>query len=389
MRILINLLNFRPGKIGGTETYLRELVAHLPGAVQDERVILLTSRDVAGEFADSGADLATVPWTTSQLCAWRVLEAAAPGWQARSIAAAMARLQPDAVLYPQQSMFPKRPPCPSVLVVHDLFHVVCPQYLTPAQRWFRNRCYPGAMASADRIIAVSEATRRSILQHDHRLEERISVIPHGVRGITPASIVARDDLPAPYLYYPAATLPHKNHDVLFRSIAELRAAGAFPFHLVLTGAKTPHWRRLRRLQRRLRLQNVVSHLGFVPYDMVLRLIRGAACVVFPSGFEGFGIPVVEAAALDRKVITSQLEVFEELGVPPARRIDFADLDAFARALADSSSPALLRQPWTWSACARATLDVLCAAAETPRALPIGRRHVVHSATIGQRRRKAA
>src|SRR5262249_16756677 len=88
MRILINLLNFRPGKIGGTEPYLRELVAHLPGVIRDERIMLLTSCDVAGEFADPCLEIATVPWTTSQLCAWRVLEAAAPWLQARSIAAA-------------------------------------------------------------------------------------------------------------------------------------------------------------------------------------------------------------------------------------------------------------------------------------------------------------
>src|SRR5206468_3285079 len=163
--------------------------------------------------ADSPLEIATVDWTTDQLCAWRVLEAAATGLRARSIAAAMARLKPDVVLYPQQSMFPKSAPCPSVLVVHDLFHLVCPQYLT-------------------------------------------------------------------------ATQPHKNHERLFTSIAELRASGSFPYHLLLTGARTPHWRHLRRLRRRLQLQKIVSHLGYVSYDMVLRLIRGAECVVFPSGFEG-------------------------------------------------------------------------------------------------------
>jgi glycosyltransferase involved in cell wall biosynthesis len=318
-----------------------------------------------------------------------VLEAAATGLRARSIAAAIARLRPDVVLFPQQSMFPKAAPCPSVLVVHDLFHLVCPQYLTAAQRWYRNRSYPAAMESADQIIAVSETTKRSVLQYYRCLADRISVIPHGVRKIAPSGVEPRVDLPRPYLYYPAATLPHKNHERLFRSIAELRAAGTFPYHLLLTGARTPHWRHLRRLRRRWRLQNIVSHLGYVSYDMVLRLIRGAECVVFPSGFEGFGIPVVEAAALDRKVITSHLDVFEELGVPPARRIDFADLDAFARALADSSSTALLRQPWTWSECARATLDVLCAAAETSRALPISRPHLIRSDDIVRQQRNAA
>jgi Glycosyl transferases group 1 len=162
-----------------------------------------------------------------------------------------------------------------------------------------------------------------------------------------------------------------------------------PAHTFTTRRQPCRTRITSSCSGRLRLQNVVSHLGYVSYEMVLRLIRGAECVVFPSGFEGFGIPVVEAAALDRKVITSRLDVFEELGVPPARRIDFANLDAFAHALADSSSPSLLRQPWTWSACARATLDVLCAAAETTRSLPIGRLQAAHSEAVSQRHRNAA
>jgi glycosyltransferase involved in cell wall biosynthesis len=369
MRIVVNLLNFRPGRIGGTETYLRELVAHLPGVVQDERIILLTSRDQIDEFGDSPLEIATVPWTTAQVCGWRLLEAAAEGLQARSIAADVARLKPDVVLFPQQSMFPKSTPWPSVLVVHDMYHRACPQYLSAVQRWFRRRSYPAAIAGADHVIAVSQTTQRSLLRHHPEVSPCTTVIPHGIREFAPGSVEPYDGAPGPYLLYPAATLPHKNHELLLCSVAALRATGRFPFCLLLTGAQTRHWRRLERLVERLRLQEVVSHLGQVPYDTILRLIRGAECIVFPSQFEGFGIPVVEAAALNRKVITSQLEVFEEIGVPPACRIDFADPEAFAEALADTSPTRLVRQPWTWSACARATLDVLRATAEVTRTLP--------------------
>jgi glycosyltransferase involved in cell wall biosynthesis len=358
MRILINLLNFRPGRIGGTETYLRELVAHLPAVVRDEKVVLLTSRDVAAEFADSPFEVASVPWTAAQLCGWRLLEAAAASFRARPIAAAAARLQPDVVLFPQQSMFPKAPPCPAALVVHDLYHLTWPQHLSPVQRWFRNRSYPAALASANHIIAISEATKSALLHRHPELSDRLTVVAHGTREFTPGDIPPFRHTGGPYIYYPAATLPHKNHEQLLRSVAALRASGRFAFHLLLSGARSRHWRRLHKLVRSLQLEGVVWHLGQVPYETVLQLIRGAACVVFPSQFEGFGLPVLEAAALDRKIITSQLEVFEEIGVPPENRIDFSDLDAFARALADTSPAPFVRQPWTWSACARATLDVL-------------------------------
>lgn len=364
MRILVNLLNFRPGRIGGTETYLRELVAHLPLVANREEIILLTSRDVAAEFRDSPLEVATVPWSTAQISVLRFLEAAAAGFHARSIAAVIASLKPDVVFYPQQSMFPKAIRCPSVLAVQDLYHLQIPKYCSPVQRWFRNRTYRAAIDCADHIITPSDVTRRAVLGWVPRSPDGLTVVPHGIRVLTQGSVQSFDAIEEPYLYYPAVTLPHKNHKLLFRSVAALRDSGRFPYRLILTGARTRHWRSLQRVLRDLCLTDVVRHLGYVPYKTVLQLIRGAECVVFPSQCEGFGIPVVEAAMLDRKVITSRLDVFEEIGVPPAFRIDFADPDTFARALTDPSPSRLLHRPSTWTDCARATLDVLCQTAET-------------------------
>jgi glycosyltransferase involved in cell wall biosynthesis len=370
MHILINLLNFRPGRIGGTETYLRELVAHLPAAARGERITLLTSRDVAGEFDDSPLEVAHVPQTTGQICGLRFLEAAAAGFHARSIENAIEQLEPDVVLFPQQSMFPKRVSRPSVLVVHDLYHLHCPQHLSAAQRWFRKRSYPAAMAAADRLIAVSEFTRKAVVDNFPRTPQSVSVVPHGVRTFAPHEILPPEGISRPYLYYPASTLPHKNHSQLFRTIGRLKAQGRFPYRLILTGARTRHWKQLERLRRDLALEETIIHLGYVPYREVLRLVRGAECVVFPSEFEGFGIPVVEAASLERKVITSRLEVFEEIGVPGNYRIDFGDADAFASALADRSPAKLVRSPITWDQCASATLGVLRETANSIRTLPM-------------------
>jgi glycosyltransferase involved in cell wall biosynthesis len=370
MHILINLLNFRPGRIGGTETYLRELVAHLPAAARGERITLLTSRDVAGEFDDSPLEVAQVPQTTRQICGLRFLEAAAAGFHARAIENAIEHLEPDVVLFPQQSMFPKRVCRPSVLVVHDLYHLHCPQYLSAAQRWFRRRSYPAAMAAADRLIAVSEFTRQAVVNNFPCAPESVCVVPHGVRTFAPHEILPPEGVSRPYLYYPAATLPHKNHAQLFRTIGRLKEQGRFPYELILTGAKTHHWKSLAQLRRHLKLEETIVHRGYVSYPEVLRLMRGAECVVFPSEFEGFGIPVIEAASLERKVITSRLEVFEEIGVPGNYRIDFGDADAFASALADRSPAHLVRSPITWAQCASATLGILRETANSARTLPM-------------------
>jgi glycosyltransferase involved in cell wall biosynthesis len=363
MRILINLLNFRAGRIGGTETYLRELIAHLPRVATDEQILLLVGRDMAREFRDSPLELVTIPCSDAHISGLRFLEAAGV-FRARSIEAVVRRVNPDVMLFPQQSMFPKSSVCPSVVIIHDLYHLNFPQYCTRMQRWFRNSSYPAAVARADRVIAVSDVTRRSVIENYGCAPQRITVVPHGIRELSPESIAPTDLVSGPYLYYPAVTLPHKNHELLFRSVAGLRAQRRFPYRLILTGEKTPHWGGLERLIHRLVLEDVVSHLGYVSYSSVLGLIRGARCVVFPSQCEGFGIPVIEAAMLDRKVITSRLDVFEEIGVPAAYRIDFADLAAFDRALQDTSPSRLLRRPSTWLECARATLDVLRQTAES-------------------------
>jgi glycosyltransferase involved in cell wall biosynthesis len=363
MRILINLLNFRPGRVGGTETYLRELVACLPETAQGEHLILLTSSDVAREFRHSPIELAALPLTTAQICGLRLLEAASTRFHAVAIEAAIRRLRPDVVLFPQQSMFPGRVPCPAVLVVHDLYHIYFPQHLTHLQRWFRSRSYPRALERADQIIAISEFTRRTIVENSLAGESRITVVPHGLRELDPAAIEPPAGLPPRYLYYPASTLPHKNHDQLLDAIAGLRRAGRFPWKMVLSGEQTKHWGRLRRLISRARLDDVILHLGYVDYGTVLRVMRGTECLVFPSLFEGFGIPILEAAALDRRICTSRLPVFDEIGVPSACQVDFADLDQLARVLARPAPTRLVRRPTTWSACAAATLDVLRLAAK--------------------------
>jgi glycosyltransferase involved in cell wall biosynthesis len=122
---------------------------------------------------------------------------------------------------------------------------------------------------------------------------------------------------------------------------------------------------------------------------VLQLIRGAACVVFPSEFEGFGIPVIEAAWLKTKVVTSQLDVFREIGVPEECRIDFSDCDALARTLEDLTPRPLLRTPATWTQCAAQTLDVLREVATAMQPLKISDRIAARIAPEARLARRAA
>lgn len=361
MHFAVSLLSFRPGRVGGAETYLRELLANLPDAAGADRLTLVLHPEAAAALDTPGMERVVVGGGDARLVATRLLEAFTP-LRALAIERTFARLRADAVLFPQQSVFPLRAPVRAVLTVLDLLHLARPEVLSTFDRVFRAALYGRSLARAERVIAISEFTRRELIARCRVAPERIAVVPLGVRPPPPVRPAPWDGAGGPYLYYPAASWPHKEHATLFRSYAALRRSGRLAERLVLTGERTVHWPALARLARELGIAGDVLHLGFLPARQVEAVYAGARALVFPSCHEGFGLPVLEAARLEVPVITSRLEVFEEIGVPAERRIDFHDPEALWQALTGGGAPALTRAPSLWAEVARCTIDVLRAAA---------------------------
>jgi glycosyltransferase involved in cell wall biosynthesis len=361
LKLGLSLLAFRPGRIGGAETYVRKLLAELPRAARaSERLLVFLDRDVAASLETPGWDRVVVDRSASGLVAERLLEAFTP-YRARAVERAIAKAAPDAVLFPQQSIFPRRVACASVLTVHDLLHLGMPDVVPRAERAFRAAAYPESLARARRIIAISEATRAALLEAARVEPAKVTVVRQGFDP-APGALPGPAGFAGPYLYFPAATFAHKGHESLIRSYAALRRRGELAARLVFSGMRTPLWRRLARLAEELGVAQDVVHVGFVPYAEVRALFAGAEAVLFPSRHEGFGLPVLEAAAQGKKIVTSRLPVFDELGVPQERQIDFGDPDALARALRLEGPTLLERAPATWAECAARTLDVMRAAA---------------------------
>jgi glycosyltransferase involved in cell wall biosynthesis len=321
---------------------------------------LLVDREIAPQFHNSGLELVVIDLGPRSIELQRLLEALT-NFRAHRVETVIDALAPDVVLFPQQSIFPLHVHCKRVLVVHDLSHVHLRKHLSPLQRLFRAHIYDWSVRQADKIIAVSDTTRRAVLRRygSWVKPHNVHVVYHGFRAGGAAG-AARYPPPVAgeYLYYPAATLPHKNHLVLLRAIAQLQQTVGFPYRLVLSGIRTGYWRRLKREIRRLGLGNVVSHLGYVSFDQVGAIYGGAKAVLFPSVYEGFGLPVLEAVALGKKVIVSKLKLFREMGVPERFRIDFSSPEELLAALRLPGPTILEKSPWTWEQTARATLDVL-------------------------------
>jgi glycosyltransferase involved in cell wall biosynthesis len=287
VKLALSLLSLRPGQVGGAETYVRQLVAKLPGVVAPEdRLVAVMDRDVAASLETPGWERVVLPRSGRAVIAGRILEAFTP-WRCRAAERAFEAIGADVTFFPQQSIFPRRAPGPAVVTVGDVQHLFHPENIPLFERAFRPAIYPYSMRRAARLIAISAATRAALVERCGEDPDRIAVIHHGYdaehRAVTPTDRVA-----GPYLYYPAATFPHKNHAELIRAYAVLRRRGDLSAKLVFTGKQTPAWPGLARLARHLGVATDVVHLGFLPWPEVRRVYAGAEAVVFPSRYEGFG-----------------------------------------------------------------------------------------------------
>lgn len=357
MRFALSLLSFRPGRIGGAETYLRQLVAHLPEVVTGDELSVVLDRDGAASLETPGFVRVVVEQGNTATVLQRSAEALTL-YRARRIERLFAELAPDAALFPQQSIFPKNVRCPAVLTVVDVQHLLLPRNVSLPDRAFRAGAYRRSLRRADRIIAISEFTKGTVVDRCRVPEGKVVVVPFGLASRPHAPVEPWNRRRRPYLHYPAATYPHKNHLTLLGSLAELKRRGELGFELVLTGQRTAHWRRVARAIVELGLEADVVHLGFLSVPELYRVFAGAHTVVLPTLFEGFGLPVLEGVGYGKRVITSRLAVFDEVGVPRRNQIDFSDPDQLLAALRLEEPTVLEKKAWTWTEMAAATLDVL-------------------------------
>jgi glycosyltransferase involved in cell wall biosynthesis len=362
MNFAMSLLSLRPGQVGGVETYVRQLVRYLPSAAGSDELSLILPRELARDLDAPGWRKVIVDRSDSELVAARVAEAFSP-WRARGIERLIDGLGADAILFPQQSIFPKRTRVHAVVTVGDVQHLFLPENFGLFDRAFRAAIYPYSLRRARRIIAISGFTKKTLIERAGVEAEKIEVVPFGLTPTDASSARPLDDLSGPYLYYPAATFPHKNHAALFRTYAALRKRGVIEEPLVLTGARTALWARLESLIRELALGPHVRHLGYLPAADVPRVYAGASAVLFPTLFEGFGLPVLEATGFGKKIVVSRLPIFDEVGVPSRFQIDFSDPEQLLAALRLPGPFALEKRPLSWEEAARTTLRALRRAAE--------------------------
>lgn len=334
----VNLLWLVPGVVGGTEEYAtRTLAAFADRAPADLDVVVFARRALLDAHPELTSRLPTValPIPGNH----RVARVAAENtWLVRE-----ARRRAVDLLHHVGGRQPTlRAGIPTIVTVHDLQPLLHPENFGRVKRAYLARALPRSVRSAEVVVAVSDHVARQVCDRFGIEPERVVTVSS---GFDPQSLgdPSEVELPpqvarlrrgrVPYFIYPAVTHPHKDHLTLIDAMAGLRAEGR-EVALVLTGGVGAADDQVRQRIVERGLSGVVLHVGRVPRPVLDRLIAEAEALAFPSRFEGFGIPVLEAMAIGCPVVAAEATAVPDVVGDAGVRVPPGDVAAWHRALAD-------------------------------------------------------
>ena len=342
MRIAIDARKLRDFGIG---TYVRNLLRHLARIDQTTDYVVLcreSDRQMVAEFGEN----------------FRAVPESSPGYSIREQITVPRDLRREGahLFHAPHYVLPPLTPCKSVVTIHDCIHLRFPQYLPNklGYAYARSSLWLATHRS-DRILTVSEASKRDILDYFTVPPAKIDVIYNGIdeRFSAPpaeddvARVRERYQLDDPFILYAGNIKPHKNLERTIEAFHVLRHSGEFDqVKLVIIGDEIAKYAALRHAVHRHKLHKYVRFFGFVPDRTLAILYRLAAVFVFPSLYEGFGLPPLEAMASGTPVITSNVSSLPEVVGDAALLVDplqpEAIADAMRRVLTDSALRADLR-----------------------------------------------
>ena len=264
-----------------------------------------------------------------------------------------------------------------VVTIHDLIPLLLPQTFTPRHRMVVRTALAQVRRKADLVIVPSHAVKRDVVQHLGLGEDRVVVTYHGCEPrFHPAAdeaafraVTTKYGLPSRYVLAVGTLEPRKNLATLLRAFACLQRTSKINPDLRLTLAGGRGWldEPIFQTIRSLGLEKVVCVPGFIDDDDLPAVYRGASLFVFPSLYEGFGLPLLEAMACGVPVITSNTSSMPEVVGGAAILVDPHDVDEMAAAITRVLSDEALRDrmrgegiaragQFSWKTAARQTLN---------------------------------
>lgn len=270
-------------------------------------------------------------------------------------------------------------PGPTVATVHDLSHHIYPQFHPPARISYMRRALPASLRRTSHVITVSESARQDLIEHFGYPAERITAIPLGASpAFRPHSAAELAPLlqrlqhlnlqPHGYSLYVGTIEPRKNLDRLLTAYEALPPALRAQHPLVMAGGAGWHCQATLARMARAASAGWLHYLRYIPQADLPALYAGARLFVYPSLYEGFGLPVLEAMASGTAVITSNVSSLPEVAGSAALLIDPEDTAALSSALAQALQDSAWRQQarsaglaraaqFSWGQCVAATVQV--------------------------------
>jgi glycosyltransferase involved in cell wall biosynthesis len=376
VRIAFDGTTLRPGRTG-VGYYTEHLLHHLAREGAGDELIVVSNQPVD---------------TTRPLPAH--VRVAAPSWRAPRMVwmqmlapRTLGQLQPD-VAHFTNGMVPLASPVPTVVTIHDMSLTLYPRCHPPRRVLLNRPLVNLAARRADAIITVSQSAKRDIVDLYGLPPERVHVVHEAAapsfRPITDRTelgrVRQRYALADRFILYVGTIEPRKNLLKLIEGFAARRKAGDLPHQLVCAGPYGWLSRDIEKTIGHLRVADAIRFTGYVPFDDLPALYSLAEMFVFPSIYEGFGLPVIEAMASGTPVITGHVPALTEVGggaVERADRLDAGTLgDAMVALARDRErrehliSLGLARaRTFSWERAARETLDVYRSAANPAAGRP--------------------
>jgi alpha-1,3-rhamnosyl/mannosyltransferase len=333
-RIGVNLLWLVPGEVGGSEEYTVGLLRALHSFDADDlEVVLYVNRRFARTYSDIcsmfRSVVAPIEGTSRPL---RVFVEST--WLARR----SRRDRLDALHHAGGTMPPVRT-VPGILTLHDLQPITHPERFGPLKRLYIRLLAPRSLRAAIRVVCLASFTAGDAVSIAGVDPQRVVFVPSGIDPIlaTPSpgqisEVLATFDLrPNSFVLYPAITYEHKNHRTLIEAFARVHRTSPH-LRLVLTGGAGPVEAAVRTQIDRLKLSNSVVRTGRVHADQLDVLYRTAAVMAFPSSYEGFGLPLLEAMARRCAVVASEVGGLIEVGDDAVCFVDPFAVDEWTTAL---------------------------------------------------------
>jgi glycosyltransferase involved in cell wall biosynthesis len=311
----------------GIGTYLRNLVRGLAKIDQQTEYVLLSRPEDTAFAGTLGENFRAVAESAGHYSITEQI----------SLPLAVKRAHVD-LFHAPHYVLPALTPGRSVVTIHDCIHLMFPEYLKHRLGYAYARASMWTAAhKSDRIFTVSEQSKRDILKFFNVPPDKVVVTPNAIddRFNEPPSaqrvqeIRERYQLSQAYILYVGNIKPHKNLERLIEAFQYVRSQGRQELELLLIGDEISKLQSLRRAVHKHGLHRYVRFHGFVPDDTLAVLYRLASVFVFPSLYEGFGLPPLEAMACGTPVVTSNVSSLPEVVGDAAILVDPYDAQSIA------------------------------------------------------------